>query len=94
VALRDRFEAIRQSELARLEPKLSGLPPEARERLNEITQLVVQKLLLAPTEQLKSLRDESLGAVYSDALNQLFKLSDEGSPAPRRKSKVSPLRRE
>ena len=28
VALRDRFETIRQAELARLEPKLAGLPPE------------------------------------------------------------------
>jgi glutamyl-tRNA reductase len=93
VALRDRFEAIRQSEIARLESRLSGLPPEARERLDEITQLIVQKLLLTPTEQLKSL-DESIGAVYSDALNQLFKLTDENQEAPRRKSKVSPLRRE
>ena len=93
VALRDRFEAIRQSEIARLEPRLSGLPPEARERLDEITQLIVQKLLLTPTEQLKSL-DESVGAVYSDALNQLFKLTEEGAQATRRKSKVSPLRRE
>src|SRR6266542_3676793 len=30
VALRQRFEAIRQSELKRLEPKLAGLSPEAR----------------------------------------------------------------
>ena len=60
VALRDRFEAIRQSELARLEPKLAGLPPDARARVEEITQLLVQKLLLTPTEQLKSVRDETL----------------------------------
>jgi glutamyl-tRNA reductase len=95
VALRERFEAIRQSELARLEPKMSGLPPQARERLDEITQLLVQKLLLTPTEQLKALRDESSGAAYTDALNQLFRLgSDEAPQAPRRRSKVSPLRRE
>ena len=95
VALRERFEAIRQSELTRLEPKLSGLPPEARERLDEVTQLIVQKLLLAPTEQLKALRDEQAGAAFTDALNQLFRLeSDEAAQAPRRKGKVSPLRRE
>ena len=95
VALRDRFESIRQSELARLEPKLSGLPAEARERLDEITQLIVQKLLLTPTEQLKSIGDEHVGAAYSDALNQLFKLTSEEPPqASRRKAKVSPLRRE
>src|SRR5262249_36516315 len=32
VALRKRFESIRQSELTRLQPKLAGLPPEARQR--------------------------------------------------------------
>ena len=95
VALRERFEAIRQSELTRLEPKLSGLPPEARARLDEITQLLVQKLLLTPTEQLKALRDESVVAAYSDAINRLFDLaSDDTSAAPARKSKVTPLRRE
>ena len=54
VALRQRFETIRQSELQRLEPKLAGLPPEARARVDEITRLIVEKLLLTPTEQLKA----------------------------------------
>jgi glutamyl-tRNA reductase len=97
VALRDRFETIRQAELARLEPKLAGLPPEARARVDEITQLLVQKLLLTPTEQLKSVRDDSLISAYSEALNRLFAL--EGDPPARsadssRKARVSPLRRE
>ena len=95
VALRERFEAIRRSELARLDSKLAGLQPEARERLDEITQLIVQKLLLTPTEQLKSVRDERTGAVYSDALNTLFGLTAEEAPqAPRKPTKVTPLRRE
>jgi glutamyl-tRNA reductase len=76
VALRQRFEAIRQSELQRLEPKLSGLPPEARARLDEITRLIVEKLLLTPTEQLKAVSDETM-ALYSDALNRLFSLPTE-----------------
>jgi glutamyl-tRNA reductase len=97
VALRDRFETIRQSELARLEPKLAGLPPEARARVDEITQLLVQKLLLTPTEQLKAVRDDSLISSYSDALNRLFAL--EADPPARsaddsRKPRVAPLRRE
>jgi len=95
VALRDRFEAIRQAELARLESKLAGLPPEARARVDEITQLLVQKLLLTPTEQLKSVRDETLISAYSDALNRLFSLGAEETPtaAPRR-ARVSPIRRD
>ena len=94
VALRDRFEAIRQSELARLDAKLSSLPPEARARVEEITQLLVQKLLLAPTEQLKSTRDEHLIATYSDALNRLFRLGAEEAAAPPRRARVSPIRRD
>jgi glutamyl-tRNA reductase len=95
VALRERFETIRQAELARLDAKLSNLPPEARDRVDEITQLIVQKLLLTPTEQLKSLRDESTVATYSDALNRLFGLgSDDAEQAPRPKARVSPMRRD
>jgi glutamyl-tRNA reductase len=96
VALRDRFETIRQSELARLEPKLAGLPPEARARVDEITQLLVQKLLLTPTEQLKSVRDESLISSYSDALQRLFALESDQpdrSETPR-KPRITALRRE
>jgi glutamyl-tRNA reductase len=74
IALRQRFDAIRQSELKRLEPKLAPLSPEARERVDEITHLIVEKLLLTPTEQLKSTRDESLAVAYADAVNRLFAL--------------------
>lgn len=77
VALRQRFEAIRRSELERLEPKLAGLPPEARARLEEITHLIVEKLLLAPTEQLKAVSDETMVVAYADALNRLFSLAAE-----------------
>ena len=88
VALRQRFEAIRQAELARLEPKLSGLPPEARARLDEITHLIVEKLLLTPTEQLKSVSDETMIVAYSDALNRLFSLAaDENLQRPARPDK-------
>jgi glutamyl-tRNA reductase len=79
VALRQRFEAIRQAELSRLEHKLSGLPPEARARLDEITHLIVEKLLLTPTEQLKSVSDETMVVSYADALNRLFSLAADDS---------------
>src|SRR5204863_7692713 len=72
VALRQRFESIRQSELRRLEPKLSGLGPDARAKIDEVTRLLVEKLLINPTEQLKSLSDADTVAAYSDALNRLF----------------------
>jgi glutamyl-tRNA reductase len=75
VALRQRFEEIRQAELNRLAPKLAGLPPETRARVDEITRLMVEKLLLTPTEQLKATSDEATIVAYADALNRLFSLS-------------------
>jgi glutamyl-tRNA reductase len=77
VALRQRFETIRQTELERLDAKLAGLPPEARGRVDEITRLIIEKLLLNPTEQLKSLGDTELVGQYTDALNRLFALGEK-----------------
>jgi glutamyl-tRNA reductase len=86
VALRQRFETIRRSELQRLEGKLGALPPEARARVDEVTRLIVEKLLLEPTEQLKALPDEETQAAYTEAINRLFKLQDEESSEPSRRT--------
>ena len=77
VALRQRFETIRRAELERLEFKLSSLPPEARARVDEITHLIVEKLLLTPTEQLKALGDADVSVSYAEALTRLFGLSEQ-----------------
>jgi glutamyl-tRNA reductase len=81
IALRERFENIRQAELQRLQPKLANLPPDARARIDEITHLIIEKLLLTPTEQLKAVGDETMAVAYSDALNRLFSLAGEQTPA-------------
>jgi glutamyl-tRNA reductase len=83
VALRQRFETIRRAELTRLEPKLSGLSLEARTRLDEITRLIVEQLLLTPTEQLKSVSNGTMGVRYADALNRLFRLALDDKIEPR-----------
>jgi glutamyl-tRNA reductase len=84
VALRQRFEAIRRAEMARLRPKLASLPPEAQDRVDEITRLIVEKLLLTPTEQLKSVPDPDVMVAYSEALTRLFSLDEPagGEQAP------------
>ena len=82
VALRQRFESIRRSELQRLEGRLGPLSPEARARVDEVTRLIVEKLLLEPTEQLKALPDEETQAAYTEAVNRLFRLQDEERPEP------------
>ena len=79
VALRQRFEAIRQSELRRLENKLGPLPPDARARVDEVTRLIVEKLLVEPTEQLKALPDEETQVAYTEAVNRLFRLRVDSS---------------
>lgn len=83
VALRQRFEAIRRAELQRLEGKLGSLPPEARARVDEVTRLIVEKLLLEPTNQLKALPDEETQVAYTEAVNRVFGLREEpAEPAP------------
>jgi glutamyl-tRNA reductase len=72
VALRQRFDAVRRSEVDRL---TATLPADMREKVEDITRLVVEKLLLMPTEQLKSLSDVDTVGVYSEALTRLFGLA-------------------
>jgi hypothetical protein len=43
--------------------------------------LIVEKLLLEPTEQLKALPDEETQAAYTEAVNRLFRLGDGESAA-------------
>ena len=77
VALRQRFESIRKSELERLDSKLAPLPPDARARVDEVTRLIVEKLLLQPTEQLKTADDGQLAGQYAEMLTRLFGLDSE-----------------
>lgn len=81
VALRRRFEAVRRAELERLEPKLSRSGPEARARVEEVTRLLVQKLLLTPTERLKSTGDAATAARYAETVTRLFDLDEKGPDA-------------
>ena len=81
VALRRRFEAVRRAELERLEPKLSRSGPEAQARVEEVTRLLVQKLLLTPTERLKSTGDAATAARYAETVTRLFDLDEKGPDA-------------
>jgi glutamyl-tRNA reductase len=94
VALRQWAEQTRRTELERLDFKLAGLPPDVRARVDEITHLIVEKLLLTPTEQLKALGDaETIGA-YTEALTRLFGLDEQADEEPGRRQggRVEPFR--
>jgi glutamyl-tRNA reductase len=94
VALRQRFEAIRRSELQRLDGKLAALPPEGRAVVEQVTRLIIEKLLIEPTEQLKSLPDEETQSAYTEAINTLFALrEEEASPEPSTQPEPTAARR-
>ena len=77
VALRQSFEDIRRAELERLKPKLASLSAADRARVEEISRLLIEKILLTPTEQLKAISDKATLAAYSDALEHLFELDPQ-----------------
>jgi glutamyl-tRNA reductase len=51
------------------------MSPEARARVEDVTRLIVEKLLLTPTEQLKSAPDQRTIEAWADALSRLFALT-------------------
>jgi glutamyl-tRNA reductase len=75
-ALRKHFYAVRDAELLRREGKLAALSPEDRARFEDVTRLMIERLLVDPTEQLKALPDEETQVAYAEMLNRLFRLSD------------------
>lgn len=88
VALRQSFEDIRRLELERLKPKLASLSAADRARVEEISRLLIEKILLTPTEQLKAISNEATLAAYSDALEHLFELDPHADQST--KSESSP----
>jgi glutamyl-tRNA reductase len=92
-SLRRHFYAVRDSELLRLEGKLAGLSPESREIVERSTRLMLEKLLLEPTEQLKALPDQETLAAHIDVLNRLFRLSEHDSDAAESSNPAARTRR-
>jgi glutamyl-tRNA reductase len=89
VALRQRFEEIRRAELRRLDSRLTGLSADERARVDEVTRLIVEKLLLEPTEQLKALPDVETQTAYTEAMSRIFRLADERQGAAPDSASVS-----
>lgn len=74
VALRRAFHEIMTSELQRA--KLADLTDEQQERVAVLLRQFTNKLLHAPTTQLKASAEQGDGAAHVDSLIQLFNLSD------------------
>ncbi|SNB47319.1 glutamyl-tRNA reductase [Geobacter sp. DSM 9736] len=79
VALRSRFEEIRQAELARTLAGWKDLPPEGQKRLEACTAAIINKLLHQPISTLKRSDQGNRNDLYVDALRHLFELETENS---------------
>jgi glutamyl-tRNA reductase len=73
VALRDKVEAIRRSELQKTLNALKDLSPRERQALESLTAAIVNKILHAPITRLKQ-HDQRTEAFYIDATRRLFDL--------------------
>lgn len=74
VALRERAEAIRQSELERHRSRLEGLDQGQRAAVEALTRAMLAKLLHEPTVRLKEAASSPQGEALGEALRALFDL--------------------
>jgi glutamyl-tRNA reductase len=82
VALREKAETIRQSELQRTFSQLSYLSERERQAIEVLTGVIVKKLLHDPILFLKKKANRESKELFVDYTQQLFNLSDgNGTPA-------------
>jgi glutamyl-tRNA reductase len=72
--LRAFAEQIRRDELARMDGRWESLSEADRERVDQLTQSMLNKLLHRPTVRLKELAAENADAPHVETMNELFGL--------------------
>ncbi len=78
VALRQRLEEIRQSEIEKsLRTSLKGLSEKERQAIEDMTAAMISKILHAPISRLKRPLEEREEALYVEALKRLFGLEEK-----------------
>ena len=80
VALRDRAEGVRQTELARFRAKLDGLDAAQLEAVESLTLGIIGKLLHDPSIVLKDAAGSPRGERLVASLRELFALDDDVAP--------------
>jgi glutamyl-tRNA reductase len=78
-AMRQQAEAIRQAELEKTLRRLPDLSPSDRQRLEALTQALVNKLLHAPITRLRSEAGSPQSAEIAAAARVLFDLENQHS---------------
>lgn len=74
IAFRDKLEAIRAGELARLNGKLSKLDPQDRETVEAITRSIINKIAHDPISFLKKVGSRTKRNTYLDIAQRMFRL--------------------
>ncbi len=77
VAVRQKLEEIRLSELARSNGKLANLTPDQREAVEIITRAIVNKIAHYPVSFLKKTKSGPKQSLYLDVVQKLFALDSE-----------------
>ncbi len=81
VELRKQAQEIADVELARNQYYLDELAPECQEKVNQMVQRIVNKMLHEPTVRLKQSAADGNGVAYAHALRELFALDSAPTPA-------------
>ena len=90
VALRQHFDAVRKAEVSR---RTAALSPEMRDAIDDTTRLIVEKILLTPTEQLKALGDADAITAHADVLTRVFGLGSAPAAPETEETNASSNRR-
>ncbi len=75
IALKDKLESIRVSELDRLDGRLSSLSPAERETVDLITRSIINKIAHHPISFLKRTGLTQRSEMYLDVVQRIFKLN-------------------
>jgi glutamyl-tRNA reductase len=76
--LRNRAEAVRNAELARLKGRLGDLDPRQRDAVEALTRGILNTLLHTPSVRLRELADRGAADLHVEALRELFDLDPPG----------------
>jgi len=76
-SLKERLETIRKGELNKTIRKLKGIRENDREKIDYLTQAIVNKIAALPIDLLKKHAQAGDGYLYAEALQELFDLEGE-----------------
>ncbi len=77
IDLKNKFESIKDVELAKALNKLENLSPEEKKAVEKLASSIIGKIIHNPIDKLKKESSSYEGAVYSEVLKKLFDIDNE-----------------